>query len=228
MSIHFPIGTDSSNLPFNIRLEHSGNLFISYAKGEQYFDIANRIVKASSKSNMRFSIAASSEKSATYFNTIISQNQLLLTDSFLPGNIGQQAFTKPAFLSGIAKEIRSRKAKPLIEHPLLVVFIDDIFDFIAKLNKKAGMDLISMLREGGEVNIHLVAGSRWSYYNLSKQLIHLHPAAITTPAGTEIVINSDDMVYVKTGLSHDYTRFYPVTQPNVENRINFRLEDYNS
>lgn len=131
------------------------------------------------------------------------------------------------FINALMQEMKNRKAfykRPAgkLALPLMLVFIDDIFEVIMSPHKKTALTFIELLMVAGAGDMYFIMGSSGIYRNLLDQLINVTPSLkkklskslqeqnIGQPLGAELVMNSDELIFFRERNEKVYGRLYPL------------------
>jgi hypothetical protein len=233
MRVELKIGRESNGNDFVIDLYAESNLFISYTEEVQLYhsfkNILNQFEASFSPENTRFAYALSDKTARNILKGIPEQFYFakFIRNEYRSGHIG----TKPLFWSALLKEYKRRSLQSksaaggnAVSQPILLIFIDDIFDLVLSQSKKEGFSFLEIAFYGGKVGIHFVAASSSTYRNLLLQLIQLNPemsqkltknsanllAKTTNPLGCELILSAEGLIFYREKLRPDMKRLYPL------------------
>lgn len=230
MHLSLPVGANSSNHPYLVSLCTLPHLFISYSSEQQINHLlqlwASTLGQQMQAGAVQLAIAHSKER---LLPKRLQQYHYQLRHFFAVSySAYNTADNRYVFLMQVWKELKKRKrlaqlhAAKFEKEPVMIVWLDDVFDLIITRKKHTGLAFLDLLLNGAGCKMHLVAASFSTYRNLLKQLAVLHPVVkeklktqpqpaafyAATPLGAELVLTGDDLVYYKPANAQDYVRLY--------------------
>lgn len=201
------------------------NLFLSYSKDTDLPTVCNSFLQQLSRydANILISLSVSSSLS-TQLKTFTKTLKLYIEFNH-SGDENSAVRNTDEFILTLFEEMKNRttmlKKKPLLVLPLLVVFMDDIFEVLRSKNRKTTSAFILLLRIGASVKIFFIIGSVGIYRNLLEQIINELPVKPTSikstdasksfqVLGAELVMNFDGLIFFKEKGEFIYKTFYPL------------------
>ena len=226
MQIPLTVGFSSMQKPFNIDLTSISHLFVSYTEDEQlinlFEDYCNQL-KSRGDKGLRFAMAVHSKNKNRLLNILPAYQWIRILNS----NNGAEEKTdnKALFIKDVHSELYKRM-KNIKKHPTplpLIIFCDDIIDLgIRNATKQISRQFLLLLLAGPAVNIHLIAGTPFSYRNLMQQITQLQPVKHIKPAkdnlvadlqltgvcGAELILSAEGLFFYKEKESREYIKLY--------------------
>lgn len=129
------------------------------------------------------------------------------------------ALFKKQSISNISAYNEAFTTKPL--QPMIVL-IDDTFDLLLPSKANTGLLLLKLLLAGHTAGIHCISASTLSFKNLLRQLVNIDLKTNSAlqkfvinnqlnnlpPLGADMIITTDDFVFIKERQEADYKRLY--------------------
>lgn len=220
------IGRQSSGEAYFVDMVSLPNLFISHSLSMQlpaiFISIIDQLLLQPGPMMISMSL---SRKMAEQIKPLVPAASLFieyLHDDFADGKIN----SADQFIRALIQEMKFRKAfnkKPTekLFIPPMLVFMDDIFEFIMPSNKKTALSFIELLLTAASVDMYLILGSSGIYRNLLVQLINVSPSikkklnksmqaqSIGQSLGAELVMNPDGLLFYREKGEKVFERLFP-------------------
>jgi hypothetical protein len=233
MRVELKIGRESNGDDFVIDLSAESNLFISYTEESQlhhsFKNILNQFESSFNPDKTQFAYALSDKTARNILKGISEEFYFakFIRNEYRSGHID----TKPLFWNALLKEYKRRAQQfksaaggNAGSNPILLIFIDDIFDLVLSQTKKEGLSFLEIAFYGAQVGIHFVAASSSTYRNLLLQLIQLNPEMAqklsksnsntfpktSNPLGCELILSGEGLIFYREKLRPDMIRLYPL------------------
>ena len=203
--MNFKIGYNSEGkLIAKELLEHT-HLFVSYISYEQVKDIFSRFIEENNRTITRYLLIGKEQ-----IIGILPASKVLnkyVMDNPEGGNIKT---IRRLFTATHQILIKRKAQKKAVNEPILV-FIDDIWQLVPRLNKLNSSKLKDLLMEGSTFGIYFMIGSTLPYRNLLVQLMQqARPnRSVVNETGAEMIINPDGLIFFRENGQLDFTTYFP-------------------
>ncbi len=109
--------------------------------------------------------------------------------------------------------LSKRKTQKVKSFPPFLIFIDNIWQIVPKLNKATNTKLKALLSDGAAYGIFFIIGSVLPYRNLLIQLMQptTHKDGVVNVIGSEIIINTDELIFYRERGNMEFEIYYPLT-----------------
>lgn len=221
------IGRQSTGQEYIVNLAGLPNLFISYSNDSQLPDIFAVIIKKIHQYGFQIQIALSlSSRIAKQLRPLLPPESLFM--KFFHNDYEKEKINSiDEFISALVVEVKQRKTlyrksnSTLIMPPVMIIFIDNIFEVIMAKKRKTVFAFIELVMQAAPLNMFFILGSSGIYRPLLNQLINVSSSlnnklkndfqaqCISQSLGAELIINPDGLLFFRERDEKIYTRLYP-------------------
>lgn len=201
----FNIGYTSNGLQAKKDLLSSSHLFVSYINAEQIKSILSRLMQHNPTSITQCLFISKKDNLVSLPPSVILSNYVF--DDPQKGTIQyrDKLFTK------IFQLLRKRKLQKKPSTNLVLVYVDDIWQLVPKLDKQNSLWLKELLKDGAAYHICFIIGSTLPYRNLLLQLMqpNISKHSPMNEIGAEMIINPDDLLFFREKNQLNFDSYYP-------------------
>ena len=202
------IGYDSNGIEVRRSLLPDAHLFVSYISAVQIRSFFQKLLQENSAVITHCLLIG---KEVNITDLEVSSFDSYVYDEPTKGTIQKRSKLFTRIHQLFKKREKQNKA---VKVPVLL-FIDDIWQLVPRLNKRNSTLLKELLQNGAAQYIYLVVGSTLPYRNLLVQL--MKPDIKTGPLndlGAEITINPDNLLFYREKNQLNFSNYYPETKEN--------------
>ena len=211
----FNIGYTSNGLQAKKDLLSTSHLFVSYISAEQIKTFLTRLLQHNPTAITQCLFISKKDNLISLPGSILFSNYVY--DNPQKGTIHyrNKLFTK------IYQLLKKRKLQKKPSKNLVLVYVDDIWQLVPKLDKKNGLWLKELLMDGAAYQICFIIGSTLPYRNLLLQLMqpNFSKHSPMNEIGAEMIINPDDLLFFREKNQLNFDSYYPqAPTSNLENK----------
>ena len=207
----FNIGYTSNGLQAKKDLLSTSHLFVSYISVEQIKTFLTRLLQHNSTAITQCLFISKKDNLISLPGSILFSNYVY--DNPQKGTIHyrNKLFTK------IYQLLKKRKLQKKPSKNLVLVYVDDIWQLVPKLDKKNGLWLKELLMDGAAYQICFIIGSTLPYRNLLLQLMqpNFSKHSPMNEIGAEMIINPDDLLFFREKNQLNFDSYYPQAPASI-------------
>lgn len=216
-----PIGRDSQNELITLDFQETKNIFGSFFNQNQFEVFLLKFFELNKEHELSNFYVSGRKETISIVQDKFKDLTLLThyydrpsRSSFLKKN----DFLKPI----IDRYSKVKNKKSPNDNVKYICIIENIWEFIRLENRLTINKLFELIENGPTKNIHFIVSSSLPLNNLYNQIfMYLHKGQladfqqyfsngilVSNPLGTEIIFNSDDLIFYKVHSSANYKRLY--------------------
>jgi hypothetical protein len=201
----FNIGYTSNGLQAKKDLLSTSHLFVSYINTEQIKSFLSRLLQHNATGITQCMFISKKDNLISLPDSILFSNYVY--DNPEKGTIQyrNKLFTK------VFQLLKKRKLQKKPSTNLVLVYVDDIWQLVPKLDKRNSLWLKELLMDGAAFHIFFIIGSTLPYRNLLLQLMqpNISKHSPMNKIGAEMIINPDDLLFFREKNQLNFDSFYP-------------------
>ena len=206
--IIFTIGFDSNGIAIRCQLLPTAHLFVSYIHAVQIRSFYEQLLQENIDT---ISYCLLIGRAANIPELTVGG----VLDSYIYDDPEKGTIQQRAKLFTRVHQLLKKRAtqKKGLKAPVLV-FIDDIWQLVPRLNKRNSSILKALLLDGAAQHIYLVVGSSLPYRNLLVQLMqpNISKTGPLNEIGAEMIINADNLIFFRERNRLEFENYYPKTK----------------
>lgn len=210
----FNIGYTSNGIQAKKDLLSTSHLFVSYISAKQIKAFLTLLLHNNATAITQCLFISKKDNLISLPESILFSNYVY--DNPQKGSIQyrNKLFTK------IFQLLKKRKSQKKPSTNLVLIYVDDIWQLVPKLDKKNGLLLKELLMDGAAYQIYFIIGSTLPYRNLLLQLMqpNFSKHSPMNEIGAEMIINPDDLLFFREKNQLNFDSYYPqAPAPLLEN-----------
>ena len=201
----FNIGYTSNGSQAKKDLLSTSHLFVSYINAEQIKSFLAQLLQHNATGITQCLFISKKDNLISLPDSILFSNYVY--DNPQKGTIQyrNKLFTK------IFQLLKKRKLQKKPSTNLVLVYVDDIWQLVPKLDKRNSLWLKELLMDGASYHICFIIGSTLPYRNLLLQLMqpNFSKHSPMNEIGAEMIINPDDLLFFREKNQLNFDSYYP-------------------
>jgi hypothetical protein len=220
------LGKTSTGTLFETDLVSAGHLFISYSEPEVLYTYYEAWLSTLlyNRDNLVYSFAIKGFFKG-YQQVAAAQLRYLYGTKETGGPLNM-SFN--GFIAQLQRELKKRQknlaALKKTEHPVHLIFIDEIMLLLFPCKKNTAQKFTELLLNGAEAGMHFIMATYSTYRNLLQQLRLLQPKTVSQPkginvvtgnllpaaSGDELIMTPEGLLFYKKKSQEDFQRLFPL------------------